>query len=69
MKKLISVRLEEAVYSKLLEVAKPFGGVGKWIAIKLTTPTAPVVKEDTVKTVSTVIPHTDRKVNCMLPIK
>jgi hypothetical protein len=31
MKKLISVRLEVEDYTKLLEVAKPFGGVGKWI--------------------------------------
>ena len=32
MKKLISVRLEEEDYAKLLAVAKPFGGVGKWIS-------------------------------------
>jgi hypothetical protein len=31
MKRLISVRLEEEDYARLLEEAKPFGGVGKWI--------------------------------------
>jgi hypothetical protein len=35
MKKLISVRLEEEDYVKLLAVAKPFGGVGKWISTML----------------------------------
>jgi len=35
MKKLISVRLEEADYARLLKEAKSFGGVGKWITSQL----------------------------------
>lgn len=35
MKKLISVRLEEEDYKKLMVEAKPLGGVGKWIVANL----------------------------------
>jgi len=73
--KRVNCRLSEQDFNKLMELAKPVGGIGKWIALMLVRTSDPIAvhtEPDKVQDVSTNKPlnkpavRTERKVNCML---